>query len=178
MYLAGGSPDLEVAMLDPKSLRERLIASRIATPTSISGCSAEEIDSIEEQLGLPLPRAYVEFLAVVGMRAGAFMRDVDIFYPKMFGLRARAEEMLLNWEEGKLSLPNNALVFAMRMGEQFMYFIADGKTDDPPIWFYIEEAGKFKEISESLWFVLESELRLSEDFRRSYPDSKLIPPPE
>jgi hypothetical protein len=165
-------------MLDPNSLRERLIASRIATPNSLSGCSSEEIQTIEECLRLPLPRAYVDFLAAVGKRAGAFMRDIDIFYPTLLRLRASAEEILENWEEGKLLLPDNALVFSMRMGEQFMYFIADGKNEDPSIWFYIEEAGKFREIAESLWSVLESELQLSEDFRRNYPDSKLIPPPE
>ena len=109
-------------MLNPESLYERLIASGIATPNSICGCSATEIRLIEKQLGLPLPCTYVNFLRVVGKQAGSFMRDIDIFYPRMLQLRQKAEEILENWEEGKLSLPTDALVFAMRMGEQFRHF--------------------------------------------------------
>jgi hypothetical protein len=176
--LSRGFLKIEVDMLDPKSLCERLIASGIATPGSISGCSSEEIGSIEKRLGLPLPGTYVDFLRVAGKRAGAFMRDIDVFYPNMLGLRERAEEILENWEEGRLLLPDDALVFAMRTGEQFMFFLADGKNSAPPIWFYIEESSEFKKIAESLGDVLESEIQLCEDFRRSHPESKLIPPPE
>ena len=59
-----------------------------------------------------------------------------------------------------------------------MFFIADGKNDSPPIWYYMEEAGEFRKIDDSLWGIFESELRLSEDFRRNYPDSTLIPAAE
>jgi hypothetical protein len=165
-------------MLDATSFRNRLIAARIATENSIRGCSEEEIEDIRSTLKLPLPRTYVDFLRVAGKRAGAFMRDIDFLYPEVLTLRTHAEDILQNWEEGQLMLPANAFVFSMRRGEQFMFFEADGKRDDPPIWFYIEDGAKFDRIAGSLWDVIESELQLSEAFRRDYPNSPLIPDPE
>lgn len=165
-------------LLDAVSLRNRLLASQIATANNISGCTEAEIDRIRVSLRLTLPKAYLDFLRVAGKRAGAFLRDVDIFYPKMLDLRQAAEDILNNWEEGGLQLPAKALVFAMRRGDQFMYFVSDENSDDPPIWHYVIGSGGFKQIDSSIWNLLESEMRMSEDFRRRYPNSPLIPNPE
>jgi hypothetical protein len=35
-------------------------------------------------------------------------------------------------------LPNKAFVFFMHQGYQFMYFIADSSSDDPPVFYYLE----------------------------------------
>lgn len=165
-------------MLNASSLRERLVAVRIATAASICGCSDAEVRNIESTLKLRLPRAYSALLRVVGKRAGAFMRDIDFHYPKVLDLRQAAIELLDNWEEGRLQLPSDAFVFAMRYGEQFMFFRTDNFDEDPAIWFYMESHDTFQRIAESIWEVIESELQLSESFRRNYPNSPLIPEPE
>lgn len=165
-------------MLDAPSLKRRLLEARIATPKSIVGCSQAEIAQIQTSLHLKLPKAYVDVLRAIGKRAGAFLRDITFYFPKVLELRQITNEILDNWEEGKLTLPDKALVFAMRHGDQLMFFVGDGTVDDPPIWSYEIGSGGFIQTSQSIWDVLESELQLSEEFRRKYPNSPLIPDPE
>ena len=62
----------------------------------------------------------------------------------------------------------------MRYGEQFTFFIADGKQDDPPIHFYYEGNGEFSQVCDSIWELFESELLDAERLRREYPDSPLF----
>lgn len=165
-------------MRDTTQFRHRLIWSRIATERSIQGCSDAEIAQVQSTWKWPLPRAYVEFLRVAGKRAGSLMRDIDIYYPTVLELRPTADWILDNWEEGKLPLPDDAFVFSMRRGEQFMFFRGNDSSDDPAIWFYFEGDGKFKVVADSIWDVIESEVRMSEDFRRDFPNSPLLPEPE
>jgi hypothetical protein len=49
----------------------------------------------------------------------------------------RAADTLLR-EDGQPLLPKNAFVFLMHQGYHFMYFIADGQSDDPPVYYYLE----------------------------------------
>jgi hypothetical protein len=152
----------EELMLDPKQFVTRLLAAGIATPREIIGCSADEIAALEAFHGIKLPLAYTDFLRVAGRCAGKFIYDVDFLYDKLFTLNALAADLLNDWEKGQLKLPTNAFVFAMRYGEQFMFFEADGKNDDPPVFFYFEGHKKFKHIANSVWEVLEAELTETE----------------
>jgi hypothetical protein len=158
-------------MLTPKALVERLIASGIARFNQISGCTEIEIKDLQGRTGLKLPSAYVDFLSSVGHGAGGFLQDLDVYWPKMFELNAEAKEILENWEEGKLLLPDQAFVFSMRYGEQFLFFIADRKSENPPVHHYYEGHGHFTRVAASFWDAIECELRMSEDVRRKYPDS-------
>ncbi len=60
-------------------------------------------------------------------------------------------------ESGNLQLPENAFVFALRGGEQFTFFIADGSAPDPAVYSYFENDGHFKKLSDSFWGFLEIE---------------------
>ena len=52
-------------------------------------------------------------------------------------MREWADEMLA--ENGRpFELPPGAFVFLMHQGYQFMYFVCDGATDDPPVYYYLE----------------------------------------
>jgi hypothetical protein len=110
-------------------------------------------------------------LRVVGKNAGQLMGDIDFLYEGVLALNARAAAILDNWEEGKLVLPTKAFVFSMRHGEQFMFSIADGRSDDPPVYHYFEGWGQFKKAANSLWEVVEAELEMQERLRQEYPDS-------
>jgi hypothetical protein len=68
-------------------------------------------------------------------------------------------------------LPEGAFVFANRRREQFLFFISDGRKDDPPVFFYFEGRPEFKIVADSIWTFLEKELRAEEQLRREFPDS-------
>src|SRR6266481_1526061 len=53
-------------------------------------CTEREIQLLEQQLGLPLPGAYQEFLLWMGHGAGGFLRGSDCFYDRLPPLRAWA----------------------------------------------------------------------------------------
>lgn len=152
-------------------LVQRLIDCGIAKLREISGCTEPEIRVVQDTTQLPLPKAYIDFLSTVGRGAGGFLRDVDIFYPKNLSLNSIAKDLLDDWEEGKLLLPNGAFVFSMRNGEQFLFFIADGKSDNPAVYHYMENTGHFKQIAMTFWDAIESELRISENFYQNSPYS-------
>jgi hypothetical protein len=64
---------------------------------------------------------------------------------------------------------------SMRQGEQFMFFIADGSSEDPPVYYYFEGRGEFKKAANSLWAVVEAEVEMLERLRREYPESPFRP---
>src|SRR4051812_42789113 len=114
-------------MLTAQELMTRLIINGVATPDEIRGCSAKEIAELERQEGVHLPKAYREFLRAVGHGAGRLMQDVSVFFKDVMGMAGRVKEDF----EGIIKLPTNAFVFANRMGEVILYFIADGSSEDP-----------------------------------------------
>ena len=99
-------------------------------------------------------------MSVFGRRAGRFLRDVDIFYPAVLELRLVLEELLSD-DDGTelLSLPANAFVFAMRYGEQFMFF--DASRPNAEIMYYAAWESSFRRIARSFSEVIESELQIA-----------------
>jgi hypothetical protein len=152
-------------MLRSTQLCTKLVASGIAQPKDISGCSDDDVRAIEHSLNVVLPQSYVQFLKAVGHKGGSLMADIDYHYSLLERINADAKKILDNWEEGRLLLAENAFVFSMRQGEQFMFFIADGRSDDPPVYYYIEGAGRFTRIADSIWDVIERELTVQEQCR-------------
>jgi hypothetical protein len=161
-------------MLTSATLVERLITGGIAGRSEICGCSGSDIRIVQDTVKLRLPGAYIDFLAAIGRGGGAFLRDHEIYFPQMLHLNAKARELLDDCEEGRLLLPDRAFVFFMRYGEQFLFFIADGQSDNPPVLHYMENAGCFRQAATSFWDAIESELRISEDLGRDLPDSHLL----
>lgn len=82
------------------------------------------------------------------------------FSPTVLTLKTIAIEILRDYEEYNLSLPIDAFVFAMRNKEQFMFYSHD--NDDPPIMFYMSGDHVISKIADSLWDVIEAELRQAE----------------
>ncbi len=158
-------------MFNADTLIVRLLQSQIVSDKNgMVGCTDQQIASIESFTGLVLPRAYVEFLSVAGQGAGRFMEDVDVFYPHMLGLNSEATRILASWERDRLILPDKSFVFSMRLKEQFQFFIADRQSDNPEVYYYQEDAGRF-EIIGRFWEVLESEVLVVEQWRRNCPNS-------
>jgi hypothetical protein len=129
-----------------REVLDRLVSSGLARKQEIFGCSAGEIRQLEASIGVPLPGLYRGFLEVMGRGAGDFLIGSDLFFPEVMGLRAAAEGLLADCCPG-VSLPENALVFFMHQGYQFLYMLTGEGEDDPPVYYYLEG----KEAPELKW---------------------------
>ncbi|WP_459749859.1 SMI1/KNR4 family protein [Pseudomonas sp. 3A(2025)] len=103
--------------------------------SALVGCSDVDIALIEQYFGCKAPLAYREFLTVAGRSAGKIFCGVDIFYPRLLGLKFEAEELL---DELGLSglLPADAKVLCMHQGYGINYFLPI--SDDPPAFQFFE----------------------------------------
>jgi hypothetical protein len=149
-------------MLTAAELKRRLILNRIADAEDIVGCSEEDIRLIETANGVRLPQAYRALLATSGRRAGDFLTDCTAFFPAIVGLTAEERKAM----EGIVELPPRAFVFLDRMGEAFLFFVADGTNDDPPIYGWSESRDQPEQIYDSVWEFVEEELENEERHRR------------
>ena len=114
-----------------------LISSRLAATEEIRGCSPEEIREVETVCGVQLPRIYRDFLMMAGKGAGAFLAGSDAFYPDLLHIRRYAEQ-LLREDSSSFHLSEDAFVYLMHQGYQFMFFHTSDSEVDPPIFHYIE----------------------------------------
>lgn len=95
------------------------------------------IERLEEHLGLPIPAAYRDYLAIAGASPPPKLVGSDCHADYLFKLHDWAIE-LLNESGDPFSLPDDAIVFLMHQGYQFFYVHADGDADDPPVYYYFE----------------------------------------
>ncbi|MFB2837368.1 SMI1/KNR4 family protein [Floridanema evergladense] len=117
-------------------VKKQLIELKLASPDELLGCTQDEVVELEEKLGILLPKAYQEFLLLMGHGAGRFLRGSDCFFKDLLVLKRWAIELL---EENNFpeSLPEDAFVFLMHQGYQFSFFrVSQG--DDPPTYSYCE----------------------------------------
>lgn len=101
-----------------------------------SPCSASEVERLQSDSGLPLPAAYKAYLLIAGQAPPPAWVGSDCAVRHLPSLRAEAERLLR--ESGRPPLPTEAFVFLMHQGYQFFYFVADGRSDDPEIFYYFE----------------------------------------
>jgi len=99
-------------------------------------CSAAEVEGLEDHLRVTLPTAYKAYLRIAGRHAPAAWVGSDCTVDKLPDLQEWGPELLR--ESGQPPLPPQAFVFAMHQGYQFYYFLADGCSDDPPVFYYLE----------------------------------------
>jgi len=117
-------------------VKKQLIELRLASPDELLGCTQDEVIKLEVKLGILLPKAYQEFLLLMGNGAGKFLRGSDCFFRDLPSLKDWAIALL---EENNFpeSLPEDAFVFFMHQGYQFSFFrVSEG--DDPPTYSYCE----------------------------------------
>jgi hypothetical protein len=97
----------------------------------------EEVEVLEQQLRVAFPAAYKAFLLILGRDGGPDHVGSDCTTDDLPRLRGWAEELLENCGS-PFHLPTKAVVFLMHQGYAFTYFVADGRTDDPPVFSYLE----------------------------------------
>lgn len=102
----------------------------------VTGCSLEEIQLLEAQLGFQVPLAYKEFLLWMGKDGGPLLRGSDCFYEDIANIQKWSVE-LLQENSMPFSLPEDAFVFFMHQGYQFA-FVRLSEGENSPAYFYYE----------------------------------------
>ena len=145
-------------------VKQRMLRSNIALKTHIRGCSIDEILILEQRYHIVLPQSYKVFLKHFGHGLGGYvMNDIDILYDNIQGLtNILRNEVLI--EKGDPSLPDKAFVFASRYEEQFMFFDASGLLEEPPIYYYIEDAENFDKVGDTIFDILDDEIKATEHY--------------
>lgn len=139
----------------PKSHQviERLKKISVFQTIQFEGCSETEIDNLEKQLKLKFPKAYREFLAILGKGGGEFMLS-DRWVFQFGDLPSIAHN---NKYIEFCDLPEDYLVFAEQDGFRWVFFVANGSTDDPPVYLFDDsEDREYEQIGRSLWEFIES----------------------
>jgi hypothetical protein len=143
----------------------------MAKEGTVIGCTEDEIRLMEEHLNLELPAGYKDWLRVAGKCSGSYGLDVDSHFPEVLELTEQGRRFVSRRENGKLQLPENAVVIARPSYEYLTFFVADGINDNPPIFIYVEEGGLFTKGVDSFWEMIEGELEQCIEARNRYPDS-------
>jgi hypothetical protein len=140
-----------------KPTPDELVARLMAIPgfkrSGLWPCSDKEIEQLEQAFDLTLPASYKKFLRLMGKGAGGFLISDhwEAFYPDLFELGQSAE-----YQDACDDLPAQYFVFASRLGSVYLFFIADGADDDPPVYaFGDDHDGGYKKIYDSFWGFIE-----------------------
>ncbi|MCA9178064.1 MAG: ankyrin repeat domain-containing protein [Planctomycetales bacterium] len=137
----------------PEECIERLRMIPRFRHTVAETCTEEEISGLERQLGVPFPSAYRRFLTLFGQGFGDFMTS-DRWTFQLNDLPEIGRDA--EYDE-YCDLPDNYFVFADRSGCFWVYFIADGKSDDPPVFAFSDgQEREARRIAESIWQFVES----------------------
>lgn len=122
------------------ALAKRLVASGVAAEGKLVGCSEEEIRNLEENYHVRLPAAYRMYLSRMGRASGRlFSHDhVEASYPGVLKLTENYRESHLTpAREGRVILPDNAVIILDRLGDQHVFVPCDGRSD-PPVYYFAD----------------------------------------
>lgn len=118
-------------------VKERARELDLFKPGEVVPCTAEEVRELERRTGRALPQAYKEFLLWMGHGAGELWLGSHCFYRDLEPLGDWAAVMLKRSDPAQ-KLPEDAFVFLMHQGYQFMFF-RTSEGDDPPVYYYKDE---------------------------------------
>ncbi len=152
-------------IVDAGTLRQRLLASRIARPEDIAGCSGEEIAALEQSLG-PMPDSYKAVLGVIGRSAGRLVDEQElwIYADQLEKVNRLAREQIFeHGEDSNDPVPEDAVFIGARYGEH-PWFILAGDRADSPVWHCDTDTGRVIRIALSVWGWVEEIVRDAECF--------------
>jgi hypothetical protein len=114
----------------------QLIATGLAMPGTLLGCSDVDVREVESAAGGPLPWTYRQFLVRMGRSTGRFMQGTDVLFPAILRLRRGAEALLRECGQ-PFTLRAEDFVFSSHQGYQFLFFDRTA-GDDPPVQYFLE----------------------------------------
>lgn len=101
----------------------------------LRGAPLEEIERVERAMRTRFPDAYRRFLSRAGRSAGTFMQGSDLALGDLENINLVSREIAAA-DEG-LGLPQDALVFLMHQGYEYL-FVRTSEGDDPPVYHGLE----------------------------------------
>jgi len=133
----------------PDELIERLVALPSFDQEDFWPCPAGAIEQLERKFDVILPESYRRFLRIMGAGAGGFLETDhwDAFYPYLLDMGQQEE-----YAERCDNLPDKYFVFASRLAGVYLFFIADGTDDDPPVYSFGDgHEGTSRKRHDSFW---------------------------
>jgi hypothetical protein len=123
-------------------LLRRMERSGVAFPEQLIGCSPSEIAALEARYSLRLPYSYRRYLEVMGHKSGKLFKHdhMAVTYPYVFAMTADQRELWAEWRRAHgrhpppppgFEFPEDALLIAGRLGEQFEFIRCSGQEDVP-----------------------------------------------
>ena len=116
--------------------------------TNNSKTPIEQIKEIEQFYGLIFPATYRQWLLKNNCQPAGNFVGSDCHCSVLLNLKESAEELLNEYGQ-TFVLGKEDFVFLMHQGYQFLYFKADGSSDDPPVYHYLEGWDNPKQIANS-----------------------------
>lgn len=135
--------------------------------TTFVGYTEAEVAEAEARLGLRFPAVFREFLRQMARSPGDLFRGGDLAGIAEFEqFRADALELLAETDP-TLPLPADAVVFLSHQGYTFVYVLAVGGFDGPPMQWTEGERGP-RQVAATFADMVDAELRLMESNHRAY----------
>ncbi|MDA8743273.1 SMI1/KNR4 family protein [Rubripirellula amarantea] len=122
------------------ALLTRLKESDVASSDDLVGCTSREIARLEARYSIALPKSYRWYLSTMGKRSGRlFTHDhMAVYFDHVFEMTDQLRrEAIDDPDEPYVELPDDALVIAGRLAEQYQ-FIRCGDSMDSPVWYFNE----------------------------------------
>ena len=136
LWMGGGKEKIGVYLEQAKKRYAEMMEEfkDLNPPYQTTPCGLESLEFLEQELGLPLPAAYQEFLLWMGYGAERFMDYMDFCVGQVSYNQEDACELIEDYCQEPL--PDDAIVFAMSAQGYFFYFIRVSEGDDPPVHSY------------------------------------------
>lgn len=135
---------------------------------TFAGYTESEVAGAETRLGVQFPAVFREYLREMGKSPGDLFCGSDLAGITEFEqFRAYALKLLAETDP-TLTLPPEAVVFLLHQGYTFVYLLAAGGLDRPPMQ-WTENEREPRQVADSLVEMVDAELQLMEsnnaDFR-------------
>ncbi len=135
---------------------------------SVIGADDDEIRDLEDELGARLPLVYRQFLRAMGHSAGPLFDGSDCSLTQRHRLRLRpSAERIIQRSAAGWQLPDDAFVFLVHHGYQFLFFrLSEG--DNPPIYRFSDADDAAIRIAPSLTEFLKTRMEEHEHIVHTY----------
>ncbi len=145
---------------DAGNLVPNLIENGIARPDEIEGCPPAEIEALQRRFG-PMPKAYRDFLALVGRRSGLLVDRAELWIhaDQLDEVDRMARERIFGAPgPGDDPVPGDAIFIGARYGEH-PWFVLSGARADSPVFRFDTDTGRVTQAGIGVWSWVEALIR-------------------
>jgi hypothetical protein len=103
----------------------------------VVGCTAEEVELLEQKIGAKLPKAYVEFLRIAGKSTGSFFAAETVTYDRLDFLQRLGAAIALSSDPSILE--KKPFFIFEHQAYSTVYFFLEPYQEDPPTYSMTEE---------------------------------------